>query len=167
MDERFFGPMCFIKIEGILLRLPIEGNQSFLVFAVFTALISTIGTEVEQVPDVSRPQIRTLLDHVYHMFVINALIFFGVISLFGVLAMQVGVRIGTVFAKPHGTSGMFRMILIEKFFIFVEFTQIPTVIKVVAIHVGNIQNRAIRAKHKNVCHRRGTSVIEFMAQIVQ
>ena len=39
------------RVEGVLLDFAVKGDKSFLVLAVFAALIAAIGSKVEHIPD--------------------------------------------------------------------------------------------------------------------
>ena len=59
------------------------------------------------------------------------------------------------------------MVGVKKVIVLIQLTQIPAKIQVVAVHIGNFQNRAGDFQHKNVRHRGRAGRIELVRQIVE
>ena len=71
---------------------------------------------------------------------------------------------GSGIPQAEGTIlGFFQMrwlkILIKKFIILFQFTQIPSEIQVIAVHIRNLQQRAVCLLHEYICHRCETSLV--------
>ena len=96
MHKGLLAPVGFVQVEGILLDFAVKGDKPLLVFAVFAALIAPVGGKVEHIPDMGRPQPRAGGNHFCHMLVVDALVGFGVVALFGVGALVGGVCVRAV-----------------------------------------------------------------------
>ena len=59
------------------------------------------------------------------------------------------------------------MILVEKFIILLQLSQIPAKIQIITVHIRDFQDWAVRFQHKNICHRRRTGRIHPVAEFVQ
>ena len=59
------------------------------------------------------------------------------------------------------------MVGIKKVIVLIQLTQIPAKIQVVAVHIGNFQNRAGDFQHKDVRHRGQAGGVELVRQIIE
>ena len=168
MDERlFFVPGSLVQVESVLAQASVKGDQSLLIFAVLAAFVPAIGGEVEQVPYMGGPQIGPCFDHAQHMFMVQRLVFLGVIALFRMLAVEGRIGIGSIFGKADDPIRVFFVIRIEEFIGLLQFAQIPAKIKVVAVDVGDFQDGAVRFQHEYVGHGGDPGGIQPVAQFVQ
>ena len=100
MHERFVRPVRLVNIEAVLFSLSVEGYEPFVVHTGFAALIARVSREVERVPDVGAPNIGVTREAFKHIFVISRLIFFRVVSAFGVFGVQIRHCFRAVFRIP-------------------------------------------------------------------
>ena len=96
VDEILFAPPCFIKVEAVLLGLPVEGDEALVVHARLTALIAGVGCKVEHIPDVGRPHPLMPVEAAEHVLVILCLILFGVVAAAGLSARPAHATGGTL-----------------------------------------------------------------------
>ena len=162
-----FVPMGLVEIEGVLLCLPVEGHQALLVLPVLTALVPSVGGEVEDVPDVGGPQPGAGLDHIQHMLVVHRLVALGVIALFRGRGLILGIGVRTVFGEANAAVRELGVILIEELVILFQFSQVPAKVQIVAVHIGNLQNGAFNLQHEHIGHGGGTGAVQPMTQVVQ
>ena len=167
MYKGLLAPVGLVQVEGILLDFAVKGDKPLLVFAVFAALIAPIGGKVEHIPDMGRPQPRAVSNHFCHVLVIDALVGFGIIALFGVGALVGGVGVRAVLRKSDAAVRVFGVVGIKKVVVLVKLAQVPAKIQVVAVHIGNFQNRAGDFQHKDVRHRGRTGRVKAVRQFVQ
>ena len=83
----------------------------------------------------------------------------------GALVGGVGVR--AVLRKSDAAVRVFGVIGIKKVVVLVKLAQVPAKIQVVAVHIGNFQNRAGDFQHKDVRHRGRTGRVKAVRQFVQ
>ena len=107
MHHRFRVPCRFVQIKGVFSRLPVEGNEPLLVFAVFAALIPSIGRKIKKVPYMGSPQPGAFLDHFQHMFVIKRLIGFRIVAFFRLTALVLRIGVRPVLAEADGQFRVF------------------------------------------------------------
>ena len=167
MYKGLLAPVGLVQVEGVLLDFAVKGDKSFLVLAVFASLIAAIGSKVEHIPDMGRPQPRAVGNHFCHVLVVDALVGFGIVALFGVGALVGGVCVRAVLRKTDAAVGIFGVVGIKKVVVLVQFTQIPAKIQVVAVHIGDFQNRAGNLQHKDIRHRGRAGRVELVRQIIQ
>ena len=82
-------------------------------------------------------------------------------------ALVGGVCVRAVLRKTDAAVGIFGVVGIKKVVVLVQFTQIPAKIQVVAVHIGNFQNRAGNLQHKDIRHRGQAGGVELVRQIVE
>ena len=114
-----------------------------------------------------RPQPRAVSNHFCHVLVIDALVGFGIVALFGVGALVGGVGVCAVLRKTDAAVGVFGVVGVKKVVVLVQFAQVPAKIQVVAVHIGNFQNRAGNLQHKDICHRGRAGRVKSVRQFVQ
>ena len=114
-----------------------------------------------------RPQPRAVSNHFCHVLVIDALVGFGIVALFGVGALVGGVGVRAVLRKTDAAVWVFGVVGIKKVIVLVKLAQVPAKIQVVAVHIGNFQNRAGDFQHKDVRHRGRTGRVKAVRQFVQ
>ena len=100
-----------------------------------------------------RPQPRAVSNHFCHVLVIDALVGFGIVALFGVGALVGGVGVRAVLRKTDAAVGIFGVVGIKKVIVLIQLTQIPAKVQIVTVHIGNFQNRAGDFQHKDIRHR--------------
>ena len=96
VHERLLAPVGLVEIEGVFFELAVKGDKSLLVLAVLAALITAIGGKIEHIPRMGGPQPRAVGDHLGHVLVVNALVALGVVALFRVAVLVLGVGICAV-----------------------------------------------------------------------
>ena len=114
-----------------------------------------------------RPQPRAVSNHFCHVLVIDALVGFGIVALFGVGALVGGVGVRAVLRKTDAAVRVFGVVGVKKVIVLVKLAQVPAKIQVVAVHIGNFQNRAGDLQHKDVRHRGRTGRVKTVRQFVQ
>ena len=97
MHEGLFAPIRFIEIKGILFGFSVKGDEALVVHARFTALISRVGGKVEHVPNVGGPHVGIALKALEQVFMVNGLIFLGVVAPVRMGGMEVGHSLAAVF----------------------------------------------------------------------
>lgn len=97
MEELLLAPVGFVEIEGILLDFSVEGDQSLVVLSRISALISSVRTEIKHVPDMRRPKIWVSFEAFQKMFMVNALIFFGIVKSFRLWRVEIRHTFGSIF----------------------------------------------------------------------
>ena len=167
MHKGLLAPICLVQVESILLDLAVKGDKTLLVLAVFAALVASVGGKVEHIPDMGRPQPRAVSNHFCHMFVVDALVGFGVVALFGVGALVCRVRVRAVLTEADAAVWVLGVVGVKKVVVLVKLTQIPAKIQVIAVHIGDFQNWARDFQHEHVCHCRGTGGVKAVRQIVE
>ena len=163
----FLVPVRLVEIESVLFGLPVKGHQALLVLAVLAALIPSIGGEVENVPDVGRPQPGALLDHTQNVLMVHSLIALGIVALFRIRRLILGIGIGTILAETNAAIRILRVILVKKLVILFQFPQVPAKVQIVAVHVGDFQNGAVDLQHEYIGHGGGAGAVQLMAQVIQ
>ena len=98
---------------------------------------------------------------------IKRLIGFRIISFFRPAALILRIRVRAVLAEADSPVRVLSVIIIQKFIVLFQFTEIPAKIQVIAVHIRNFQNRAVRFQHENVGHRRGACLIHPVTQLLQ
>ena len=101
------------------------------------------------------------------MLVVDALVGFGIVALFGVGALVGRVRVRAVLRKTDAAVGVFGVVGVKKVVVLVQFAQVPAKIQVVAVHIGDFQNRAGDFQHKDIRHRGRAGRVELVRQIVE
>ena len=167
MYKGLLAPVGLVQVEGVLFDFAVKGDKSLLVLAVFAALVAPVGGKVEHIPDMGRPQPRAVSNHFCHVLVIDALVGFGIVALFGVGALVGGVGVRAVLRKTDAAVRVFGVVGIKKVIVLVKLAQVPAKIQVVAVHIGNFQNRAGDFQHKDVRHRGRTGRVKAVRQFVQ
>ena len=167
VDEGLTAPRRLVEVKRVLSGFAVKGHQSLLVFALLAALVPAVGSKVEQVPHMGGPQPRPRLDELQNVLVVDALVLFGVVAPLrgGGLELRVGVR--TVLGEAHGAVGILGVVGVKEFVILLQAAQIPPEIQVVAVHVRDIQNGAVRLQHEHIGHGGGSGGVEAVAQLVQ
>ena len=160
-------PGRFVQIKSILLELAVEGDKPFLVFAVLAALVPAVRAEIEQVPHMGGPQPGPRFDHAQHMLVVDALVALGVVALLRRRALIRRVGIGAILRKADAAVGEFGVVFVKEVIVLFQLTQIPAEVEVVAVDVGNFEDRAVGVQHKDIGHRGGAGGVECMAQFVE
>ena len=59
------------------------------------------------------------------------------------------------------------MVFVKEVIVLFQLTQIPAEVEVVAVDVGNFEDRAVGVQHEHVGHRGGAGGVEFVAQFVE
>ncbi len=135
MNERLAAPERLVQIERVLARLVIKLHESFLVLPVLAAFISAVRGKIEEVPDISRPQIRPLFDHLRDVLMVDALIFLAVVALHGMLCMEADIRVRAVLGKAYDAVREQFVIFIKESVILFQFAQIPAEVQIVACNI--------------------------------
>ena len=138
-----------------------------MVFTVLAALITSVGGEVEEVPDVRCPEIRARFDHAEHMLMIKRLVFLGIVALLRVLGVEGRIGVRAVFGEADDPVGVLGVVFVEEFVRLLQLSQVPAEIEVLAVDIGNLQNGAFNLQHKDVGHGCQARRIEAVAKIVQ
>ena len=167
MHEGLLAPVGLVEIEGVFFQLAVKGDKTLLVFAVLAALVPAIGGKVEHIPHMGRPQPRTVGDHLCNMLVVNALIAFGVVALFRVAALILGVSICAILRKADAAVGVIGVVFVKELVVLLQFAQIPAKIEVVAVHVRDLQNGAGGLQHEHICHGGLPGGVQLVGQLVQ
>ena len=167
MHKGLLAPVGLIQVEGVLLDFAVKGDKPLLVFAVFAALVAPVGGKVEHIPDMGCPQPRAVSNHFCHMLVVDALVGFGIVVFFGVGALVGRVGVCAILRKTDAAVGVFGVVGVKKVVVLVKLTQIPAKIQVIAVHIGNFQNRAGDFQHKDIRHRGRAGRVELVCQIVE
>ena len=63
-----------------------------------STLVSAIASEVKHIPDVSRPDVRSLVDGFEHLLMVDCLIFFSIVKAFWMRGVEVRHTFRSVFA---------------------------------------------------------------------
>ena len=167
MYKGLLAPIGLVEIEGVFFELAVKGDKALLVLAVLAALISAIGSKIEHIPHMSRPQPRTFGNHPCHVLVVNALVALGVVALFRVAALVLGVGICTVLRQTDAPVRVIRMVLVKELVVLLQFAQIPAEVEVIAVHVRDLQNGAVDAQHEHICHGGLAGGVQLVGQFVQ
>ena len=80
MNERFIAPVCFVDVEAVLFCLSVKCHQTLVVHSRLAALIARVRREVEHVPYMCAPHIGMAFETFQHELMVNALVFFRVVS---------------------------------------------------------------------------------------
>ena len=163
----FFVPGSLVQIEGVFLERAVKGDDALLVLAVLAALITAVGGEIKQIPHMGGPQPGTFLNEFEHMLMVNALVAFGVVALFGGSALVFGIGVGAVLGESDAAVGILCVVFVKELLVLFQFSQIPAKVQVVAVHIGNFQNRAFGLQHEHVGHGGGPGGVQSVAQIVE
>ena len=167
VHERLLAPIGLVEIEGVFFELAVKGDKSLLVLAMLAALVAAIGGKVEHIPHMSRPQPRTVGNHLSNVLMVNALVALGVVALFRVAALVLGVGICAILRKADAAVRVIGMVFVKELVVLLQFTQIPAEVEVVAVHIGNFQNRTGGLQHKHVCHGGLAGGVQLVRQLVQ
>ena len=167
MHERLLAPIGLVEIEGVFFQLAVKGDKSLLVLAVLAALIAAIGGKIKHIPHMGRPQPRTVGNHLCDMLMVNALVTLGVVALFRVAALVLGVCVCAVLRKADAAVRVIGMVLVKEFVVLLQFAQIPAEVEVVAVHIRDLQNGAGGLQHEHVCHGGLAGGVQLVRQFVQ
>ena len=167
MYKGLLAPIGFVEIEGVFFELAVKGDKALLVLAVLAALVPAIGSKIEHIPHMGGPQPRTVGDHFCHVLVVDALVALGVVALFRVAALVLGVGICAVLGQTDAAVRVIGMVLVKELIVLLQFSQIPAKIEVVAVHIGNFQNGAVDAQHEHVGHGGLAGGVQLVGQLVQ
>ena len=144
MHERILAPVCLVYIECILFDSAVHRHKPLLVLAVLTALITSVRSEIKQIPHVRCPQIRTLLDHFCHMLVVNTLIFLRVIAPLRIRTVICRIRVRAVLGESDHPVGVSAVIFVKEAVVLFQFPDVPAKIEIVAVHIRYLQHRTVR-----------------------
>ena len=167
VNKGFLAPVGLVQIECILSELPVEGYQTLLVFAVLAAFVTSIGSEIKEVPCMGCPQIGPFLDAFQQMLMVNALIGFGIVALFRILTLILRVGIGAILGESDHPIGELLVVIIKELVVLLQLTQIPAEIQVVAADIRDIDEGRIGFQHKHMGHGGGAGFVHSVAQIIQ
>ena len=131
------------------------------------ALIASIGGKIKHIPHMGRPQPRTVGNHLCDMLVVNALVALGVVALFRVAALVLGVGVCTILRKADAAVREIGMVFVKELVVLLQFTQIPAEVEVVAVHIRDLQNGAGGLQHEHVCHGGLAGGVQLVRQLVQ
>ena len=131
------------------------------------ALIAAIGGKIKHIPHMGRPQPRTVGNHLCDMLMVNALVTLGVVALFRVAALILGVSICAILRKADAAVGVIGVVFVKELVVLLQFAQIPAKIEVVAVHVRDLQNGAGGLQHEHVCHGGLAGGVQLVRQFVQ
>ena len=157
---------CLVGIERILFVLTVDGDKTLMILTVLTALGSCIRAEVKHIPNVSGPDIFSRKELTDERFVVDRLIFFGVISAFGIRVMPIK-RFAAVFRATNGLVRIFFVELIVPSSILVKASAVPTEIMVVGYHVGDVNVLFINIAHGDTSYRCGTGLVHLVNKVVE
>ena len=167
VHKGLLAPIGLVEIEGVFFDLAVKGDKSLLVLAMLAALIASIGGKVEHVPHMGRPQPRTVGNHLSNVLVVNALVALGVVALFRVAALVLGVGVCAILRKADAAVRKIGMVFVKELVVLLKVPQIPAEVEVVAVHIGNFQNRTGGLQHKHVCHGGLAGGVQLVRQLVQ
>ena len=167
MHKRLLAPIGLVEIEGVFFELAVKGDKSLLVFAVLAALVAAIGGKIKHIPHMGRPQPRTVGNHLCDMLVVNALVALGIVALFRVAALVLGVGVCAVLRKADAAVRVISMIFVKELVVLLKVPQIPAEVEVVAVHIRDLQNGAGGLQHEHVCHGGLAGGVQLVRQFVQ
>ena len=168
VDESFrLVPGGLVEIEGVLAQTSVKGDKSLLVLAVLAALVTPVRGKVEEVPDVRRPKVGALLDHFEHMLMVERLILLGVVPLLGMAAVEGGVCVRAVLRKADDALRVLRVILVKKLVRLLQLPEVPAEVEIIAVDVGDLENRAFDLQHEHVGHGGESGLVHTVAQLVE
>ena len=160
-------PGCFVQIERIFLNSSVHGHKTLLVHTVLAAFISAVCREVEHIPDVGCPQIRSFFDALENVLMIDALVCFAVITALGIGILILRVGICTVFGETDDTLRILGMVFIKEGIVLFQFTEIPSEVEIIAGKVSNRDQFTFLLKHECMCHDSRSCRIHSVAEIIQ
>ena len=131
------------------------------------ALVPSVGSKVEDVPYMGGPHPRTLLDHLQHVLMVDALVALGIVALFGSKRLVLRVGVCAVLAQADAPVWELGVVLVKEFVVLLQVAYIPAKIQVVAVHIRNLQKRTVDVQHEYICHGGGTGGVQLVAQIIQ
>ena len=167
MDEGLgLVPGGFIEIKGVLAQAAVKGHKTLLVLAVLAALVPAVGRKVEEVPHMRCPEIRPRLDHGEHVLVIERLILLGVIATLRVGGMEGGVCVRAILGEADHPVGVFGVVLVEELIRLLQLPEIPAEVEVIAVDVGDFEDRALDLEHKDVRHRGQARRVHAVTELV-
>ena len=117
-----------------------------MVLTVLTALASRVSAEIEHIPYVSCPHIRSVSNLLDKLFVVVCLIFFGVVTLFRIGGVPVK-SFTTVFGASDWLIWILCMELVEPRTVHGSIAAVPTEVVVVGNDIGNLQIGIIHFAH--------------------
>ena len=83
---------------------------------------------------------------------VHRLIALGVIPLFRVRGLILGIGVRAVFGKTDAAVRVPLVVLVKEFIVLFQFSQVPAEIQIIAVHIGNLQNGAVDFQHEHVGH---------------
>ena len=167
MHEGLLAPVGFVQIETIFLGLAVKGDEALMVHARFAALIPGVSGKVEHIPDVGGPHVGIALKALEQIFVINGLVFLGVVSPAGMGGMEVGHSLAAVFGIAQAPAGIDQMEEAHPHVVEPQPRHVPAQVQVPAYHVGDVSHFVEGAAH-GVAGQGGEAVfVHFMHQVVE
>ena len=101
------------------------------------------------------------------MLVIERLVFLGVIALFGVRGMESGIRVRAVLTEADHARGVFGVVFVKELIGLLKLAEIPAKVEVVAVDVGDLEDRAVDLQHKHIGHRCQTGLVHAVAELIE
>ena len=167
MHKRVLAPPRLVQVEAVLLGFAVKGDKPLVVHTRLAALVAGIGGKVEHIPDVGTPQPRVALKAAQHIFVVEGLVFLGVVAAAGMLAVQVGHTLGTVLAEAQRAVRVAQVEEIHPQVVQEQPRHIPAQIQVPADEVGNVRHRVKGTAHRIARQRGQAGVVHLVAEVVQ
>ena len=90
---------------------------------------------------------------------IDALVGFGIVALFGVGALVGGVCVRAELRQTDDAVGVIFVERVKKFIVLLQFTQVPTVVEIITANVGQLHKRVVGIQHKSVRHCGGAGTV--------
>ena len=167
MDKGVLAPPCLIQIEAVLFDLAVKGYQTLVVHARLAALIPGIGGKVEHVPHMGGPHATVPPEEFQHEFVIQALVFLGMVIAFGLIAVEVGHGLGAVFRVAQRPVGVEQMEHLAPQIVQKQPRHIPAQIEIPRYHVGDMRHLIKRPAHGVAGQRGKSGLVQRMAEVIQ
>lgn len=136
-------PCGFVEVEGILAGFAVESDYALLILAVLAALVTAVGREVEEVPNVGGPKPRAFFDEGEHVLVVEGLVAFSIVAFFGVAGLEGGVGVCTIFREADAAVGVLGVIFVKEFVVLLELAEVPAEVEVVAVDIWDFKDGAI------------------------
>ena len=165
MHKRLIGQPCFIRIESIFLVLTVKRNESLVVHTVFSTLGTGICCEVEHIPYVASPDIRSGEQLLDQLLMIISLIFFGIIALLRIGGVPVQC-LAAIFTHTYRKSGMHCMELVHPGTVHRSIPAVPAEIVIPGYRIRNGHIFTVHWTHGYHSHGSQSCLIHFVAKVI-
>ena len=96
----------------------------------------------------------------------------GLVAFRPVAALRAGALVGGVCvrAELRQTDDAVGVVFVErvkKFIVLLQFTQVPAVVEIITVNVGQLHKWVVGIQHKSVRHCGGAGGVQAMAEVVQ